>query len=293
MLRLFMIATTFFSVGCATHAGTLQPPNTTTTSSWTFEQLEPLIYTPQDWPVELEAFVYRPKRPGKLPAVLVVHGGGWSRRSPADMHRICKTLATRGFVAVNVAYRLAPEHTYPAPVHDLRQALDWMVANADFLQIDPMRIGAFGYSAGAHLVGLLAVLETAGHPISGATERGTRLQAVVAGGIPADLTRWPKSTAVRQFLGASYKTDRARWIEASPVSHVTPHSPPFFLYHGGIDQLVEIDQAHALKSELDAAGVPAQLYTLPYHGHFSMFLLNRSAVHRAAEFLTDVLESGS
>jgi acetyl esterase/lipase len=257
-------------------------------AGWRFERLAPQAYTPADWPVPLPAEVYRPVGAGRLPAVLVVHGGSWSGRSPADMSRICRHLAARGFVAVNVAYRLAPEHLYPAPVHDLQRALDWMVANATKLSIDPTRIGAFGYSAGAHLVSLLALRETGGAPYAGPA-RGQALRAVVAGGIPADLTRWPQSPVVRRFLGVSYRCDPQLWVEASPLAHVAPSAPPFFLYHGMLDRLVEVEQSLRMRQKLAAAGVPAELHTIPYHGHLSMFVLNRSALQRATVFLAEAL----
>ena len=58
-----------------------------------------------------------------------------------------------------------------------------------------------------------------------------------------------------------------------------------FLYHGGIDMAVDPEQARRMKSQLDAAGVPAELYIVPYHGHVSMFLFNNSAIKRGTEFL--------
>ncbi|MEQ8859115.1 MAG: alpha/beta hydrolase [Pseudomonadales bacterium] len=278
------------AIGCANVSGSGDLP-AAPPADWAYERLEPQVYTPPGWPEALEATVYRPQRAGALPAVLVVHGGGWARRSPADMQRICRALASRGFVAVNVAYRLAPAYRYPAPLEDLQQALNWMQANAAELQIDAGRIGGFGYSAGAHLVSLLALLESSADPSWRPPGGAPRLQAVVAGGTPADLTRWPKSPLVNQFIGSSIQASPEVWAQASPVSHVTPASPPFFLYHGGFDRLVEVEQAQALKRSLDGVGVPTTLYTVPYHGHLSMFLLNRSAVRRASAFLSEALDA--
>ncbi|HAM74809.1 MAG TPA: alpha/beta hydrolase, partial [Alcanivorax sp.] len=47
--------------------------------------IEDRVYTPGDWPQTLHADIYRPEPPGRYPTVLVVHGGGWERRSPEDM----------------------------------------------------------------------------------------------------------------------------------------------------------------------------------------------------------------
>lgn len=251
--------------------------------------LAPQTYTPPDWPMALQARVYRPHADAPRPAVLVVHGGSWSARSPADMQRICRHLAAHGFVAVNVAYRLAPQHLFPAPLRDLARALDWVVEHADALGIDPGRIGAFGYSAGAHLVALLALLESAPTARS-RPARGHTLRAVVAGGIPADLTKWPQSPIVKRFLGVSYRTDPQLWVEASPIAHVTAAAPPFLLYHGRLDRLVEPDQSRRLQQRLATYGVRAELHESRWHGHLSMFVLNRSALRRGTAFLAETLD---
>jgi acetyl esterase/lipase len=273
--------------GCVNHSGSEDRPDLPAT--WEFDRLDPQVYTPRGWPEPMEAFVYRPRRQEAMPAVLVVHGGGWTRRSPTDMNDVAAALAARGFVVVNVAYRLAPDHTYPAAVHDLQQALDWMVSHADELRIDPQRIGGLGYSAGAHLVSLLATLETGPDPQWSPPKRGYRMRAIVAGGTPADLTRWPDSPLVNEFLGKPLDEAPELWREASPITHVTPASPPFFLYHGGLDMLVEVRQAETMQQVLAEVDVPAELYVVPYHGHFSMFLLNRSAVRQGAAFLAQML----
>lgn len=232
--------------------------------------------------------MHRPHHDEPLPAVLVVHGGSWSGRSPSDMERISRYLAARGFVTVNVAYRLAPQYLYPAPLKDLQQALDWMVGNAPALGIDPDRIGAFGYSAGAHLVAMLALTESAAAPRSRPT-RGPALRAVVAGGIPADLTAWPQSPVIKRFLGVSFRADPQLWVEASPIAHVASSAPPFLLFHGGLDKLVEADQSQRLHQRLAAHGVPTDLHIVPWHGHLSMFLLNRSALRHSVAFFTKTL----
>lgn len=288
MHRIHIAMTLLLIGGCANH---LDAPESRpeAEASWDTERLEPQVYTPADWPEALKAIVHRPSGAEPRPAVLVVHGGGWARRSPADMERVSRALASRGFVAVNVAYRLAPEYRYPAPVHDLRQAVTWMSENAQTLRLDPTRMGAFGYSAGAHLVSLLAVLESGDDQTWRPPRDAHRLKAVVAGGLPADLTRWPKSPLVKTFIGEPYTEAPEVWAEASPVRHVSASSPPFFLYHGGLDQLVEVEQAELMKRSLDAEGVHAELYTVPYHGHISMFLLNRSSVRQAAGFLAEHL----
>src|SRR5262245_50073490 len=86
-----------------------------------------VVYTPAGWPEALRADLYQPQAAnGTRPAVLLVHGGGWRSRNRNDMNGIAKRLAARGFVVMNVSYRLAPAHRFPAQVHDLQVALRWL-----------------------------------------------------------------------------------------------------------------------------------------------------------------------
>ena len=231
----------------------------------------------------LEADVFRAAGDDPAPGVLVVHGGGWTRGERGDMEHIARRLAERGFVAVNVSYRLAPAHVFPAASRDLEDAVRWMRTRASALGIDPRRIGAFGYSAGGHLVALLG----AAAPIDGGKEPGdaSRVQAVVAGGAPFDLAPFAGGKLVPQFLGVSFADHPEVYRQASPLEHVSPDDPPMFLYHGSWDALVDVSQAERMKLALDVAGVPAELYVVRGLGHAPLFLWGRSSVEAAIDFL--------
>jgi len=220
----------------------------------------------------LLADIYRPEAAETLPAVLVVHGGGWSRRS-GDMEWICKNLARAGFVAINITYRLAPEYHFPAPVEDVRDAVAWVRANAQTYRIDPNQIAGWGYSAGANLI-LLAGLDPA-----------IQLKALVSGGTPADLTAWPQSEDVRKFLGHPYETNPALWKAASPAFNVRKDSPPVFLYHGQWDWIVSIDQFEVMKQALDHQGIPNESYTPDFMGHIWTYYFSQESIDRGLEFL--------
>lgn len=88
-----------------------------------------------------------PTTPGDRlrPAALLVHGGGWQRRSPDDMDEIAKRLAERGYVTVNIAYRFAPTYRFPAQFHDLQQAMGWIHERADAWRIDTDRIAGIAF----------------------------------------------------------------------------------------------------------------------------------------------------
>src|SRR5690606_24602844 len=92
-----------------------------------------------------------PSTAGPRKAVLVVHGGSWRAGDKASPHwrSVCEWLASVGFVAFSVNYRLAPLFTFPAQIVDVRAAVRWIRQpdQAARFDIDPDRIGAFGGSA--------------------------------------------------------------------------------------------------------------------------------------------------
>jgi len=93
------------------------------------------------------------------PAILIIHGGGWSAGSKNDevYHSLMLDYASKGYVVANMNYRLVQESPLPACIEDVRCAVRWMKAHAKELGIDPDRIGTYGHSAGGHLSLMLGV----------------------------------------------------------------------------------------------------------------------------------------
>lgn len=111
-----------------------------------------------DGPVPVR--IYRPlAQQGAVAGLLYIHGGGFVVGSLETEHGNAIALAsTLGIVLVSVGYRLAPEHPYPAGLHDCEAAFLWCVANAAELGIDVARLGVFGQSAGGGLAAALCLL---------------------------------------------------------------------------------------------------------------------------------------
>ena len=105
----------------------------------------------------LLARVYQPEGPGPFPALLDVHGGAWSGGDRLGDQLIDQALAARGLVVVSIAFRIAPEHPYPAQVQDANYAVRWVKAHAGELGADPSLMGALGRSSGGHTVLLNAL----------------------------------------------------------------------------------------------------------------------------------------
>ena len=232
-----------------------------------------LIYTPRDWPERIPADLFRPRSAGPHPAVLLIHGGGWTGKDGRwQMEPIAKQLVRRGYVVLNVTYRLAPKYIYPAPVDDMRQAVRWMHEHAAEEGIDTRRIAAFGYSAGGYLAAMTAYT-------------GHDFRAVVAGGTPGDLSLYPGGDLVPQFLGGKRQEIPERFREASPVNYVTPDSPPTFVYQAVDDKLVPREHAWAMIGALEESKVPHEVYWIHGRDHVAAFLFPADAINRAIDFL--------
>lgn len=204
---------------------------------------------------ELKLDVYRPKSGGdKLPACVLVHGGGWTGGNKEKFRPLAIALAEKGYVVANIEYRLAPAAKYPAGVQDCSLAVRWVRANAMRFGLDPQRIGAWGGSAGGHLVGLLAAAPThVNFLTSELKDVSAAVQAMCIMAGPTDLTNEKFVEALRrageksgsfQWFGKLYDDAPEIFREASPVTHFTKTTGPILFLTGDLDN-----------PERDAAGM--------------------------------------
>jgi acetyl esterase/lipase len=93
------------------------------------------------------------------PAVLFIHGGGWCSGSYDSLDYLCANVgAALGVRVLGIDYRLAPEHPYPAALHDCQDALRWMSAHHGQLGSAHARVAVMGDSAGGNLTAALCLL---------------------------------------------------------------------------------------------------------------------------------------
>lgn len=103
--------------------------------------------------------VYLPEGPRPLPVLVYFFGGGWTLGSIAAVDPVCRRLANATPCAVvSVAYRLAPEHPFPAGLEDCYAATCWVAEHGAELGLDPDRLAVGGASAGGNLAAALALL---------------------------------------------------------------------------------------------------------------------------------------
>ncbi len=217
--------------------------------------------------VRLKLDVYRPAEGRRRPAVVLLHGGGWSDGDKAAFADVATVLAASGFVAVPVDYRLDCTrkrsqplcgYRFPAALSDAERAVRWLRRHARHYGVSSRHIGVFGASAGANLALMLAL-----------TARGTeRVQTVVSWSGPPDL-RFPTGgqsaraqiTPVVSYLGCDPRTSRAclqRAATASPVTHVTRSAPPTYLFNSE-HEVTPLKGVREMRNLLHHLHVPVRL----------------------------------
>jgi acetyl esterase len=92
-----------------------------------------------------------PEGNGPHPVMLFIHGGGWMAGSPGTHRKLAMQFAEQGYLSVNVDYRLAPEHQFPAGFDDCVFAAKWINQNVQRWKGDSSRMAIAGDSAGANL----------------------------------------------------------------------------------------------------------------------------------------------
>jgi acetyl esterase/lipase len=236
-----------------------------------------------------------PKGTGPYPAVVVIHGGGFSSGDRMGYDALILRLAQHGYVAASVDYRLAPATQFPAPVQDVKAAVKYLRANAQKFSIDPNRIGAIGDSAGGTLALLLGL--TPGFPEfeGGGPNRdvSARISCVVTYSALTDFAHIAGKTAETEtlagFLGGSFENTRTAYMLASPINWATPQAPAVLAIHGTKDSVVPIEQSERLVEQLKRTGAKAELLALDGAGHELQGRDAAMAEERALAFLDEHL----
>jgi acetyl esterase len=108
----------------------------------------------------MEARLYTPYAAGVAPApgLVFFHGGGFVLCDLDTHDRLCRRLSAASYVRIlSVAYRLAPQHRFPAAVDDALAAFDWATGpGAALVGFDPARVAVGGDSAGGNLAAVVA-----------------------------------------------------------------------------------------------------------------------------------------
>lgn len=239
--------------------------------------------------------LYLPAVP-KGPLLVVIHGGGWMQGSKNKAEGL--PMLAGGYAVANLDYRLSQHAIFPAQIEDCKTAIRWLRAHAAEYGYDPNCIGAWGGSAGGHLVAMLAATGTVkDFDVGENLDQSSSIQCGVDVFGPADLVDWtppsknpiiqttgPESVIVKLLGGtAAEKGELAK--RASPVTWVTKDCAPLFIMHGTIDQLVGLEQSQKLEAKLKAAGAEVTLDVVEGAGHGGGQYFSGDRPQRLLDFL--------
>ncbi|MGV0794331.1 alpha/beta hydrolase fold domain-containing protein [Mycolicibacterium sp. XJ1819] len=237
---------------------------------------------------------------GKAPVLFQIPGGAWvTGNKRGQAHPLMSHLAELGWICVAINYRHSPRNTWPDHIIDVKRALAWVKTHIADYGGDPDFVAVTGGSAGGHLSSLAALTPNDPRYQPGFEEVDTRVQAAVPFYGVYDFTRFEdamhpsmpellEQMVVKQPQSTNFDT----YVDASPVTHVAPDAPPFFVLHGTNDSLVPVEQARGFVAKLrDVSTQPVVYAELPFAQHaFDMFGSARAAHAAVAveQFLAEV-----
>ncbi|MQA00822.1 MAG: alpha/beta hydrolase fold domain-containing protein [Dehalococcoidia bacterium] len=179
--------------------------------------------------------IYRPLgAEGSRPVALLFHGGGWRRGDRSRLADAASGLASRGYLALAVGYRLlSDEAPWPAQVHDVKSAVRVVRAGAADLGAASGQVALVGYSAGAHIALLAAATADSAEAFVGG-DRAYGDQSEAVGAVAAF---FPPVTAAG--VGSMLGLDEAMARVAAPLEYASGSAlPPVLFLHGTNDPLV-------------------------------------------------------
>jgi acetyl esterase/lipase len=251
---------------------------------------------------ELTVRVYTPLGLGApAPGLLFIHGGGFVIGNLESEHGSCLALCRQlGIVLVSVDYRLAPETPYPGALDDCYAALAWMHENSAALQIDRVRTGVIGQSAGAGLAAATALVarDRKGPPICfqylGIPELDDRL-ATPSMQQFVDTPMWNRPNAELSwdyYLGPGLQRgapDVPAYAAPARAENLSG-LPPAYVTTMEFDPLRDEGVLYALK--LMQAGVATELHCYPGTFHGSSLVASAQVSQREAADTVAALRRG-
>ena len=226
--------------------------------------------------------VFTPKSDKPTPLIIWIHGGAWQAGSKNGGNPAMRFLE-KGYAVASINYRLSQHAIFPAQIQDCKAAVRFLRAIAKKFNLNPDAFGAWGSSAGGHLVALLGtsgdVKELEGE-VGEHKGVSSRVQAVCDFFGPTDLTKMAEQEKVKgkidhdspnspesKLVGGPIQQNKDKAAKANPITFVTKDDPPVLMLHGDADPLVPLGQSEILLEALKKAGVEAELVVIKGNGH--------------------------
>ncbi len=197
--------------------------------------------------VSLKADIYYPRdQSKKYPGIAMVHGGGWISGSKDNEKYMAQELASKGYVAMAVGYRLADVAKYPAAIDDVENAIQFLRKNRKKYSLNSKKMAVLGESAGAQIATLVGV------------RKENKIKAIVnVDGIVSFIhPEAEESTYAAYWLNGDRNVNLKNWKEASPLEFVDKNTPPTVFinssqprFHAGRDDMMKTLKSFNIPTE--------------------------------------------
>lgn len=239
-----------------------------------YKAMKNIVYAQTDYECHT-ANVYLPTEGDSFPLVINVHGGAFQAGSKEMYNAWGPFLAKRGIASMSINYTLAtPKRaSYPLLIDDMESAIKFVVTHAAEWNIDPMKLGFMGDSAGAYL-GTMAAF--------GEERSSAKIKFVVCAYGVMDIADWARYTnatrtdfVINKMFGTGPDTGRQLYRDASPMELIDDvvknpmFDTSFFMIWGEDDQVVlPENQTLAFIKKLEQYQIPHKKQSVPGLGHF-------------------------
>ena len=228
--------------------------------------------------------LYLPQDEKNAPLIVWVHGGAW--RAGSKENDVPLAYVATGYAVASINYRLSQHAIFPAQIEDCKAAIRWLRAHAQQFNLDPNHFGAWGSSAGGHLVALLGVTgNVQAFDVGENLHVSSQVQAVVDYFGPTDFSQMDNhrlpdgmihntpDSPESMLIGGDIQTHPDRVAQVNPITYLTKAGvdqfalPPFLIVHGDQDPIVPWHQSQLLEVALKSANASVALYTVKGGGH--------------------------
>ncbi len=229
-----------------------------------FQQKRDIEYCQVDG-ISLRMDASIPKDAVRVPAAIIVHGGGWVRGDRrTEVEPLFQPLNEAGIAWFSIDYRLATNAIqFGYGIDDVESAVRFIKSHASEFHIDASKMALIGESAGGQLAAMAALRLPQGS-----------VKAVVAFYTPTDLVKLLKNSNYvpaqirRSVEGTPWENLILAGLgQLSPIQNVRRNMPPFLFIHGTADPLVPYSQSTAMCQEMREAGASCEVYPLEGAGH--------------------------
>ena len=212
---------------------------------------------------EIPIRIYMPEGEGPFPLLIFIHGAGWVAGNLDTHDNVCRCLSSRAkCVVVSVDYRLAPESKFPIPVEESYQVYEWILKNADLLNIDPERITIGGDSSGGNIAAAVCLMAK--------DRKNAKIVFQLLINPALDLSVYDESYGNMKWFREQYIRDEKDITNpyASPLlAKNLEDLPPAFIVVGEHDALRA--EGEAFGKKLREAGVSVNVYCQVNKGHLA------------------------